>query len=73
MFRDSLVESLFKQLTNTEHKVAGCWAAENIIWQLMERNFIHKVPPSGKEINTAEEVRSMCVHQTWTEVLLSAV
>jgi hypothetical protein len=29
--RVSLVETLFQQFSDTERKVLGCWAAENII------------------------------------------
>jgi hypothetical protein len=40
------VEALFQQFAGTELKVPGRRAAENIIPQLKERHFIHKVPPS---------------------------
>jgi hypothetical protein len=74
-FRVNSVEALSEQFADTERKVAGRQAAENIIPLLRERHFIQKVPPSGKKINTAEEVRSM--HKSRPEerhkVLLSTV
>jgi hypothetical protein len=48
-FRVNLVEALFHQFTDTEHKVPGRRAGDNTIPQLQERHFIHKVPPPGKK------------------------
>jgi hypothetical protein len=47
-FKFNLVEALFQQFADTEHKVPGHRAAENIILQV-ESNFFHIVPPSGKK------------------------
>jgi hypothetical protein len=72
-FRVNLVEALFHQFADTERKVPGHRAGDNTIPRLRE-HFIHKVPPSGKKISSAE----MCgMHQAWmeerNEILLSAV
>lgn len=48
-FRVILVEGLFQQFCNTEHKAVGHHATEHVITRLRDRHFIHKVPPSGKK------------------------
>jgi hypothetical protein len=52
-FRVNFVEAPFEQFVNTEYKVSGRCAAENIISRLRVRHFMHKFPPLEK-INTTE-------------------
>jgi hypothetical protein len=43
------VEALFQQFADTEYKVQDGWVAENVFLRLLERHFIHKVPPFGRK------------------------